>query len=510
MMNQPRRSWERAEELMHLPMMQGRALRVYAWALVVLLSGSCSSGPSEPATLRLGVNTTGPSPDPDGYTYSLDGSAAASLASSDVVIVGGLNGGLHELVVGGVASNCTLEGGTTRSIALAEGDTTDVLLHVTCVAIPNPATLRLTTTTTGGDPDVNGYTYALDGASPVAIGANTIVSIGGLAPGSHQLVVGDVASNCSVAGGTTRSVNLTSGAITDVQLAVTCVGTSPTIVATVPLSGGPYGVAVSAAGVIYAAEIASNTLARGDLATRSFTGSVTVGSTPPHVVFNPAGTTAYATLQTGQALAVVDVATNTLTTTVPLTSDGFNLIVAPDGQRVYVTTANGDLFVVDAATNTVVTTLAVGAAANGLAFSPDGTVLYVSSRDAGTVVAVDPATNTITRTYDLGGMPQRLVVAPDGTELYVANEISGLDVVNVASGAVTSTSFGTAGYGLGLTPDGTQLYVLLPEMGELRILNRVTRALVKTLLVGGVPRNVVFASDGTALVANQGAIVFIQ
>jgi len=165
---------------------------------------------------------------------------------------------------------------------------------------------------------------------------------------------------------------------------------------------------------------------------------------------------------------------------------------------------------VDAATNTVITTLPVGAAANGLAFSPDGTVLYVSSRDAGTVVAVDPQTNTVTRTYNLGGMPQRLAVAPDGTELYVANEVSGLDVVNVASGAVTSVSFGTAGYGLGLTPDGSRLYVLLAQAGEVRVLDRATRNPVKTIFIGGVPRNVAFAPDGTALVTNEEAVMFIQ
>jgi len=65
-------------------------------------------------------------------------------------------------------------------------------------------------------------------------------------------------------------------------------------------------------------------------------------------------------------------------------------------------------------------------------------------------------------------------------------------------------------YGLGLTPNGTQLYVLLPGTGEVRVLDRVSRAAVKTLLVGGTPRNVVFASDGTALVANEQAIIFIQ
>ena len=489
-------------------MIHHHAARLSAWVVIASLFGGCGTGPNAPAGLRLSVTTIGQDQDYDGYVYSLDGNPPAPLGPNASVTVGGLDAGTHQLLINGVAGNCILAGGLTRSIALSSGDTTEVQLEVACVAIPSPAALQITTVTTG-DPDPDGYTYSLDGGVPATIGFSASVTLTGLTAGTHQLDIGGIANTCTLAGGTTRSVTLTAGALTDVQLAVTCQG-PPTIMAIAPLTGSPYGVAVSAAGVIYAAQIGSSTLARGNLSTRSFTSTVIVGSTPPHVVFNPAGTTAYATLQTGQGLAVVDVGTNTLSTTVPLASDGFNLIVAPDGQRVYVTTADGTLYVVDASTNAVITSLPVGAAANGLAFSPDGTVLYVSSRDAGTVVAVDPVANTITRTYTLGGMPQRLAVAPDGTELYVANEVSGLDVVNVASGAVTSISFGTAGYGLGLTPNGTQLYVLLPGTGEVRVLDRVSRAAVKTLLVGGTPRNVVFASDGTALVANEQAIIFIQ
>jgi DNA-binding beta-propeller fold protein YncE len=73
-----------------------------------------------------------------------------------------------------------------------------------------------------------------------------------------------------------------------------------------------------------------------------------------------------------------------------------------------------------------------------------------------------------------------------------------------------SISFGTAAYGLGLTPGGNQLYVLLAQAGEVRVLDRPSRAPVKTLVVGGTPRNVAFASDGTALVTNEQAAVFIQ
>ena len=72
-------------------------------------------------------------------------------------------------------------------------------------------------------------------------------------------------------------------------------------------------------------------------------------------------------------------------------------------------------------------------------------------------------------------------------------------------------SLGTAGYGLGLTPDGAQLYVLLAEAGEVRVLERESRAPLKTILVGGRPRNVAFTQDGrTALVTNEEAVVFLQ
>jgi YVTN family beta-propeller protein len=263
-------------------------------------------------------------------------------------------------------------------------------------------------------------------------------------------------------------------------------------------------------GIIYVAKIGTTKLARGHLESRSFDSNIFVGSTPPHVVFNPAGTTAYATLQTGQALVAVDVASNRLIKKVPLASDGFNLIVSPSGKFVYATTADGTLYVVNAATYHVAKTLFVGAAANGLAWSPDGRVLYVSSRDAGTVVAIDRATNTITRTYHLGGMPQRLAVAPNGARLFVANETSGLNVVNVSTGEVSRTSFGSAAYGLGITPGGEQVYVTFPETGEVRVIDRESRQLVKTLHIGGTPRNVAFATDGTALVTNEQAVVFIK
>lgn len=279
----------------------------------------------------------------------------------------------------------------------------------------------------------------------------------------------------------------------------------------VALDGRPYGAAVSSQGVVYVALVGSSILRRGLLQDMTFPDTVEVGEGPPHVEINPAGTRAFATIQTGQGLAAVDVASNTLIGVLPLPSEGFNLIVGKDGTRVYATTNGGFLYIVNTGTMAVETTLPVGPAANGLALTRDGATLYVSSRNAGTVVAIRTANHSLFWTYDVGGVPQRLAVSPDGSLLYVANEQTGLDVVNTSTGEVIHRDLGTMGYGLALTPDGTQLYLALPLTGEVRILDRATLAVVKSLTIGGLPRNVTFDRSGqTAIVTNEESVTFIK
>ena len=210
--------------------------------------------------------------------------------------------------------------------------------------------------------------------------------------------------------------------------------------------------AVARNGTTYVALIGTSSLRRGDLESGDFTAPVSVGSTPPHVVINPDGTRAYATLQNGRAVVVVDVAANALLATMPLSSDGFNLAVAPSGERVYATTAAGTLYVLDAASYAVLDTLNVGSAANGLAFSPDECTLYVTSRDAGTVTAISTASNTITRTYYVAACPANRR-SPRWIRDLRRERADWARRLDLESGAVTSVSFGTPAYGLGLTPD---------------------------------------------------------
>jgi hypothetical protein len=82
--------------------------------------------------MRLSLTTTGSGLDPDGYTYALDGNAPGAVGPNESITVTGLDAGQHDLVIGGIAPNCTLAGGTARTIALVQADTTDIVLTVTC------------------------------------------------------------------------------------------------------------------------------------------------------------------------------------------------------------------------------------------------------------------------------------------------------------------------------------------------------------------------------------------
>ena len=89
---------------------------------------------------------------------------------------------------------------------------------------PSPATGNLTvsTSTTGANLDPNGYTITVDGGSPQAIGINASVSYLNLTAGNHTVAISGVAANCTVSGGTSRTVSVPSGGTATTTFSVSC------------------------------------------------------------------------------------------------------------------------------------------------------------------------------------------------------------------------------------------------------------------------------------------------
>src|SRR5207244_13473243 len=86
--------------------------------------------------------------------------------------------------------------------------------------------LRVTTSTTGLNPDPDGYVVTVDGGPGQAIGINATVTFSGLAAGDHVVALGGVATNCSV-GENPRTVAVPAGGCAQPTFIVDCRAAAP-------------------------------------------------------------------------------------------------------------------------------------------------------------------------------------------------------------------------------------------------------------------------------------------
>ncbi|HEX6615664.1 MAG TPA: hypothetical protein VF046_05105 [Gemmatimonadales bacterium] len=177
--------------------------------------------------IQVTAQASGADQDPDGYTVTLDGGAATPLGANAVISWVGLAPGAHTVSIGGVAGNCRVAGDNPRAAAVSAGATLAVVFGITCEALPPASgTLELTTTTTGRNPDPDGYSFAVDGGTAQPIGLNASASVTGVAAGAHVVLLDGVAANCSVQGSNPRSVSVTAGRSASVTFNVACVPTT--------------------------------------------------------------------------------------------------------------------------------------------------------------------------------------------------------------------------------------------------------------------------------------------
>lgn len=171
-------------------------------------------------SIEITAVTGGVEPDADGYAVTIDAGTAMPLGPDVTIRRDGVAAGEHQVHLGGLASNCAVEGTNPRTIIVVAGETGIVSFAVTCTA--TSGTLEITTSTAGDSPDPDGYTVAVDNSLAQPIGINDALTVVSLTPGLHQVTLGGVAHNCSVEGDNPRSVTVTPGPIARAEFAIAC------------------------------------------------------------------------------------------------------------------------------------------------------------------------------------------------------------------------------------------------------------------------------------------------
>jgi hypothetical protein len=189
--------------------------------------------------VQVTTSTSGPAPDPDGYSVTIDGTDRGAIGASAQVNVGQLPPGDHQIGLSGIAANCQVGGNNPQTVTIVAGASATVAFAVTCSAAPaNAGTLRVRTATTGeADPD--GYSFAVDDGASQPIGGNASVSLANVAAGSHSVRLSGLSSNCAVQGANPQSVTVSAGATAEASFAITCSTTRGTIQVNVATSGSP-------------------------------------------------------------------------------------------------------------------------------------------------------------------------------------------------------------------------------------------------------------------------------
>src|SRR5450759_782168 len=254
------------------------------------------------------------------------------------------------------------------------------------------------------------------------------------------------------------------------------------------LSGRPFAVRVSSAGVVYATQQDANSVASFNLADATTGPSVAVGADPGDVVFTRNGAKAFVSAFNGGSIHVIDVASSRQTASIPVSSNAYRLVLSSDESTLFVSSTDGRVYTVSSSGERVTGSVQLGGAIQGLALSPSGASLLACSTN-GSIWLLDATTLKILASGVPGGYLQDVAFSKDASEIYVASEDGWVDVLDGSSlqriGRITLD--GMAPFGLAVTPDDVQLYVTSPLSGQLAIIDRGTRTIKQTIRVSDVP-----------------------
>ena len=203
------------------------AFGALSFIIATLLScGGDDQGSLGPTTgsLRVTTQSGGIGTDPDGYVLRLDDATAGPVGDPAPVVLTGLAAGDHTIALDNVASFCAVNGGPSRTVAVPARDTADVTFAVRCQAF---GSLDISVSTSGGTPDLDGYTVSVDGHSGLSIDPNATLSVPDLVIGTHTVVLSGLAFNCHGSNGTSSSATVSTGASTQVPFSVSCSTLAP-------------------------------------------------------------------------------------------------------------------------------------------------------------------------------------------------------------------------------------------------------------------------------------------
>ncbi len=244
-------------------------------------------------------------------------------------------------------------------------------------------------------------------------------------------------------------------------------------------------------------------------------GVIEVCKRPRHMMFSPDHRQIYVSCGDSNQLGLVDVAGSRMTGTMAFGDSPEIFDLSPDGKTAYVSIEDENVMAAyDLQSKSRLFEVKTGGEPEGVLVMPDGKRAYVASEVANVVHLVDLLGRKVVKNIRVGNRPRRFVLADGGKELWVSNELgSSVTVLSTEDHGVRHTlEFKIKGMrasditpvGMVLSPDGRTVWVGLGKANHVAEVDRATRQVRNTILVGKRAWGLTLHPDGKTLyVANS-------
>lgn len=252
-----------------------------------------------------------------------------------------------------------------------------------------------------------------------------------------------------------------------------------------------------------------------DLTSLKVIGDVKLGDRVHGVAVQPDGKRLFVTVESDHTLRIVDTKTGQMQA-IRVGGRPNQVAVTPDGKYAVVPIRDGDkVDIVDVANGKVVKSLPIKEPHNALN-AGSNRYIFVSSMASHKINIIDLERMDYSAVIPVGGRPRPYVVSPDGKTMFVAvADLHGFMIVDIASKKVLERvempadhptphplvyeSADTRTHGLGLTPDGKELWVTSLLDDCVYIYDVAGKRFVGKVATGGSPNWVAFTPDGKYL-----------
>ena len=163
--------------------------------------------------------TSGADLDADGYRVVVNGTPGQHVPPNGSVSIPDLLSGTHNVSLTDLSANCFLEGEPVREVVLGSLDTVTIDFAITCQPV---GSIVVTTTTSGSDPDSDGYQVQVEFGIPESIGTAGTWTLTGVPVGQRTVVLTGVKGNCAAVGSLRREVVVVAGQAATASFDVAC------------------------------------------------------------------------------------------------------------------------------------------------------------------------------------------------------------------------------------------------------------------------------------------------